>query len=89
MREHLEALDREFASLEHFDVSSAETALRRVAANRGLKAAGLIHSTRVALTGKTASPGLFEIAALLGRSRTHDRLQSAIRMSVVRKNFST
>ena len=82
MRGHLEALDREFASLEHFDVSSAETALRRVADLRGLRAAGLIHSTRVALTGKSASPGLFEVAALLGRSRTHERLQAAIRMSV-------
>jgi glutamyl-tRNA synthetase len=81
MRDHLGALDREFVSLEHFDVSSAETALRRVAASRGLKAASLIHSARVALTGKTVSPGLFEVAALLGRSRTHDRLQAAIRMS--------
>ena len=29
----------------------------------------LIHATRVAVTGRTASPGLFEVLALLGRER--------------------
>jgi glutamyl-tRNA synthetase len=33
----------------------------------------------VALTGKTASPGIFEITAILGKERVISRLQKAIR----------
>jgi len=33
--------------------------------------------TRVAVTGRTASPGLFEVLELLGRERTLRRLASA------------
>jgi glutamyl-tRNA synthetase len=43
-----------------------------------VKAAALIHATRVAVTGRSASPGLFEVLELLGRERTVARLSSAI-----------
>jgi glutamyl-tRNA synthetase len=82
MREHLEALDRAFAALTSFDAVSVETEVRRVAHAAGLKPAALIHATRVALTGRTVSPGLFEVAALVGRDRTRARLAEAIRKSV-------
>jgi glutamyl-tRNA synthetase len=82
MRGHLEALDRSFHELETFDPASTENALRSVAERRGVKAAALIQATRVALTGKTVSPGLFDVAALLGRTRTHERLTTALRKSV-------
>ena len=42
---------------------------------RGIKAGDLIHATRVAVTGRTASPGLFELLPLLGRDRTVGRLE--------------
>ena len=48
-----------------FDESHVEEALRRTAEQRGIKAGLLIHATRVAVTGRTASPGLFEMVALL------------------------
>jgi glutamyl-tRNA synthetase len=38
----------------------------------------LIHATRVAVTGRTASPGLFEVLALLGRERTVARLERLV-----------
>jgi glutamyl-tRNA synthetase len=82
MRTHLEALDRAFAELADFDPASTEAALRALAESRGVKAAQLIHATRVALTGRTVSPGLFEVAALLGRSRTRARLAEVVRRSV-------
>ena len=47
----------------------------RVADARGVKAASLIHACRVAVTGKAVSPGLFEVLALLGRRRVHERLR--------------
>lgn len=74
---HLVAIDQAFAALPQFDVAATEAALRHVAEERGVKAATLIHAVRVALTGRTASPGLFEVAVLLGRDRAHARLTAA------------
>jgi glutamyl-tRNA synthetase len=51
-----------------------EAELRRVADERGMSAGKLIHPVRLALTGRTASPGLFEVAALLGRERSLARI---------------
>ena len=69
MAAHLTALDAAFAELPTFDPVSTEAALRAVADARGMKAAALIHAVRVAVTGKTISPGLFEVLALVGRER--------------------
>ena len=80
MAGYLAALDAAFTGLAAFDSQSTEGALRTVADSRGVKAAALIHATRVAITGRSASPGLFEVAALLGRERTHARLCSAVRL---------
>jgi glutamyl-tRNA synthetase len=77
MIDHLRALDAAFASLPAFDAASTEAALRATAEARGVKAASLIHATRVAITGKTASPGLFDVLALVGRERVHARFAAA------------
>jgi glutamyl-tRNA synthetase len=58
-----------------FDEPHVEAAVRRTAEQQDIKAAPLIHATRVAVTGRTASPGLFEVLVLLGRERTLARLQ--------------
>jgi glutamyl-tRNA synthetase len=81
MRGHLEAVDAAFASLDTFDPASLESALRAVAEARGMKAGALIHAVRVAVTGRTVSPGLFEVVSLLGRDRTHRRLTAAMAMA--------
>ena len=71
MAEHLAALDAAFARARRPSMpASTEAALRAVAEARGVKAATLIHAVRVAVTGRTVSPGLFEVLALLGRERT-------------------
>jgi len=70
--------------LESFDAQSIETSIRGVAESRGVKAATLIHALRVAMTGKSVSPGLFEVAALLGRDRVRKRLRDAAALSVER-----
>jgi glutamyl-tRNA synthetase len=80
MAELLAALDAAFATVASFDAVSVEAALRGVAEASGVKAAALIHAVRVALTGKTVSPGLFEVASLLGRERTRERLAAARRL---------
>jgi glutamyl-tRNA synthetase len=80
MVEHLRALDAAFAELGTFDPVSTESALRSVAEARGVKAATLIHAVRVAVTGKTVSPGLFEVLSLVGRERCRSRLAAAVQL---------
>jgi glutamyl-tRNA synthetase len=76
----LARLDAAFAALSEFDPASTEAALRTVADATGVKAATLIHDVRVAVTGRTASPGLFDVLALLGRERTRVRIAAARRL---------
>jgi glutamyl-tRNA synthetase len=78
MDEHLTAVSGAFAALETFDPASIEAAVRAVAEARGMKAGALIHGIRVAMTGKTVSPGLFEVASLLGRERVLQRLRDGV-----------
>ena len=80
MTDHLAALDAAFAALETFDPVSIEAALRATADARGVKAATLIHATRVTVTGKGVSPGLFDVLALLGRKRVRARVHATARL---------
>jgi glutamyl-tRNA synthetase len=80
MAAHLAALDQAFTALPVFDAASTEAALRALADARGVKAGTLIHAVRVAVTGKTVSPGLFEVLVLLDRERVHARLTSGVRL---------
>jgi glutamyl-tRNA synthetase len=73
--EHVAALADAFERLTPFDEATTEAALRELAAARGVKAGTLIHATRVALTGRAVSPGLFDVAALVGQGRTVTRLR--------------
>jgi glutamyl-tRNA synthetase len=80
MDAHLEAIDASLSALDTFDPASTEAALRSTAEARGVKAGVLIHAVRVAVTGKTVSPGLFDVLALLGRKRVRARLAAARRL---------
>jgi glutamyl-tRNA synthetase len=77
MPEHLAALDAAFAELPTFDPLSTEAALRSTADSRGVKPARLIHAVRVATTGQSVSPGLFDVLALVGRNDVRTRLRTA------------
>ena len=61
-----------------FDVATTEQALRTLAESRGLGAGKYIHPFRVALTGKVASPPIFDVAVTLGKERSLRRLQRLI-----------
>jgi glutamyl-tRNA synthetase len=74
MRQHLYDLASRFGQAQPFDRQSSELLLRSVAEERGLKPAALIHATRVAITGRSVSPGLYEVLELLGRERVCSRL---------------
>ncbi|MGC4081951.1 MAG: hypothetical protein QM736_07545 [Vicinamibacterales bacterium] len=76
--DHVAAVAVALAALDTFDPASIEAAVRAVAEARGVKAGTIIHALRVAMTGRTVSPGLFEVASLLGRERVEQRLHAAI-----------
>jgi glutamyl-tRNA synthetase len=65
------------AQLEPFTAESIEAALRAVADQLGLKPRQAFQPLRIAITGSTVSPGLFESIELLGREKTLERLRSA------------
>jgi len=74
----LSALHETLASTEPFDVTTSEAALRTLAETQGISAAKLIHPLRLALTGKAASPPVFDVAVVLGKERSLQRLQRLI-----------
>lgn len=58
---------------------ACEAFLREYADRLGLEKLGpVVHPMRVALTGKTTGPGLFELMSVLGRERMVGRLQRAL-----------
>jgi glutamyl-tRNA synthetase len=75
LAEPLAAWRRELARVAPFDQTSLEAALRATAAAHNVKAAALIHATRIALTGQAVSPGLFDVMVLAGRELAVRRLE--------------
>jgi glutamyl-tRNA synthetase len=73
----LELLAGKLAMLEPFSRESLEELYRQVAEGMGLSAGKLIHPTRLAVSGVSFGPGLFEMLELLGRETVIRRLQNA------------
>jgi glutamyl-tRNA synthetase len=65
------------AELQPFEAERIEAELRRLAEGLGLKPREAFQPIRVAVTGSTVSPGLFESIELLGREETLARLEAA------------
>jgi glutamyl-tRNA synthetase len=76
-RELLAALADRFAPLTSFDPPSIEPVVRGLAEERGTKATALMQAVRLAVSGSSASPGLFEMMALVGQDATIARLRRA------------
>ncbi|OGX27214.1 MAG: hypothetical protein A3D10_04975 [Omnitrophica WOR_2 bacterium RIFCSPHIGHO2_02_FULL_48_11] len=72
-------LQQRLQGVEDFNHTNVETVFRAAVEELGLKAADLVHPIRVALTGKTVGPGLFETMALLGKEKTIQRLADAVK----------
>ncbi|TET49837.1 MAG: glutamate--tRNA ligase, partial [Anaerolineales bacterium] len=75
----LEMVLRRISDLQPWDHEPLEGAIRPLAEELALKTGDLFGLIRVAVTGRTAAPPLFETMAALGHERTLERLQSAIR----------
>ena len=68
------------APLPAWDPAAMEEALRTLAERLGFaeKAGKIFQPLRVALTGSSASPGIFEVLVLLGRAKSLARLDAAL-----------
>ncbi len=75
--QRLDALIPALRSVDAWDEPALETITREAADRASLKLGKLAQPLRAALTGSTASPGLFEVMAVLGRDETLARLEDA------------
>jgi len=74
------ALKAALSSLSNIDFEHdmLESTLRALAEELGLKAGPLFTPIRIACTGRTASPGLFETMTVLGKEQCLKRIETAI-----------
>jgi glutamyl-tRNA synthetase len=75
--ERLARLAERLRALDDFTAPAIEAVYRDLTAALSLKLVDLAQLTRLAVTGRTASPPLFEVLALLGRDETLARLEAA------------
>lgn len=73
-RARLAALAKELGTLSDWTEEALEQAVRDFAEAQELKLGKIAQPLRAALTGSTASPGMFEVLAVLGREQTLARL---------------
>jgi glutamyl-tRNA synthetase len=74
----LQKLLTRFEALPSFSKQGWEDSFKKLVEEEGIKMGALAQPVRVALAGRTASPGLFEVMEVLGRDRTLLRLRSGI-----------
>ena len=78
VRELLGAVATRLEALEAFDVGVLEAALRSLSDELSVKAGDLFGLVRVAVTGRTKAPGIFDVLVVLGREKTLERLNRLI-----------
>lgn len=74
----LTKLVERFEAFPTFSKQEWEDAFKKLVEEEGIKMGQLAQPVRVALTGRTASPGLFDVMEVLGRDRTLRRLRRGI-----------
>jgi glutamyl-tRNA synthetase len=71
VRDALSALDK-------FDVANIEASLKSTAAKLGVKIGGIVHPTRLAVTGSNVGPSLYHLLEILGKERVIARVDRAL-----------
>ena len=74
----MELLLQKLDQLAVFDQKGLEEIFLAVMETTGLKLGKIAQPVRVALTGTTVSPGIFEIIAVLGKDKVVNRLRQAV-----------
>jgi glutamyl-tRNA synthetase len=73
-RAHLPLLIDRLGKLEEWNAGATEDVVREAAAEVGAKLGDLAQPLRATLTGRTTSPGIFDVLAILGREESLARL---------------
>ncbi|MGQ9609768.1 MAG: glutamate--tRNA ligase [bacterium] len=76
----LEKLRDKFQNIEPFDENNLENAIKASGDELGINPGKQIQPLRVALTGKSVGPGIFETLTLLGREKVIKRINDALEM---------
>jgi len=82
----LKLLAEQLEPLDPFNEENLENAFKNVMESADLKFGKIAQPVRVALTGKTVSPGIFEIIEVLGKEQSIKRLNKAIQF-IEKKNI--
>jgi len=80
IRPLFEKLIERLELLSSFETGAIEKIFQELIASAGIKLGDLAQPVRVALTGRTVSPGIYEVMELLGKERTLARLKKAADM---------
>lgn len=75
--------------LSDWNTDSVEAAVREAGARVGIEGGGVIHPVRMAITGRTFGPGLFELMEVIGKDRCILRLRRAADMDIVQSGGNT
>ena len=71
---------------EEFSKETLEGILHGLIERQGLKMGKVAQPLRVALTGRTVSPGIYEVMALLGKERSLQRIRAGVERAVTPRN---
>jgi glutamyl-tRNA synthetase len=75
----LTALLEQLEATTDFSETGLEKVFKAVMEETGVKLGKIAQPVRVALTGRTASPGIFEVVSILGKQRVTARIRAAIK----------
>jgi glutamyl-tRNA synthetase len=77
-REYLEKLLRSFKLLDNPSKEDYEAALKKTAEETGAGAGKLIHPLRLAVSGVSGGPGVYDITYIIGKEETVKRIEAAL-----------
>ncbi|MCM8813773.1 MAG: glutamate--tRNA ligase [Candidatus Omnitrophica bacterium] len=77
--DYLAALADMLRQTEPFDIATIEQNARQLVERLGVKTGDIIHPARVALTGGTVSPGIFEVMSFMGKECCVRRLETVVK----------
>lgn len=78
VKEILTTVEKELALTTDFSVTGLEQAIRQLCETNKYKTGEVFHPIRVAVSGRTTGPGLFDLLAVLGRERVINRIRQAV-----------
>jgi glutamyl-tRNA synthetase len=76
----LQKIHDRLAQVNPFTEDAIGAVFKELVAESGLKMVALAQPCRVALTGTTVSPGIYEVMAILGKDKVLKRLQAALQL---------